>query len=145
MAADAWSIYQGFKEEISDSVKLKTDSFKMGLYLSTSNAATLTTTDSASVTSEHAAGNGYTAGGNALTTVSWTQTAGTATFDSDDVVWTASGAGMTFRFGVVYSTTAAATDLVCMTTFDNTPADISVSAGNSFTVQINANGYFQLT
>ncbi len=52
------------------------------------------------------------------------------------------------RFAVIYSQTAAAptTDtLVCVTTMDNAPDDITVTNGNTLTIDANASGVFTLT
>ena len=68
---------------------IDTDSFKMALFLSTSNIGAASTTY-AGVTNEHANANGYTTGGIAVTLT----LAGTTTVTVDistDPVWTASG------------------------------------------------------
>ena len=149
MAADAWKMYQSARERLADGTyDLDTDSFKMALFLSTSDAATLTagTNDNlADLTNEHANGNGYTTGGVALTNVVWTRSSNTVTFDCDNAVWTASGGSITCRFAVIYDDTHASDGLLCMTTLDNTPADVTVTDGNTLTVAINASGVFDLT
>src|SRR3954468_5721751 len=67
--------------------------WKVALFLSTSNANTLSvgTGVYGDLTNEHANANGYTTGGLALTAETWTNAAGTITFDAADPVWTASG------------------------------------------------------
>jgi hypothetical protein len=150
MAADVWKTYNKFKEYLGDgTIDLDNDAFKMGLYLSTSNAATLTLDEKGDLTNEHAAANGYTAGGEALTSVTWVESAGTVTFDCADVVWTASGGSIIARFAVIYDDTTAGappTDaLVCYSLLDNAPADVTVTTGNTLTVQINASGVFTLS
>lgn len=148
MAADAWSIYNKFKEYMADgTIDLDADAFKVALYLSTSNAATLTTDGLANVTNQHANANGYTTGGVALASVTWVESSGTVTFDSADPSWTASGGSIIARFAVVYDdtvTTPTADPMVCFSLLDNTPADVTVTDGNTLTLTINANGYFQL-
>jgi hypothetical protein len=72
----------------------------------------------------------------------WANAAGTETFDVADAQWTASGAGITARFAVLYSVTSG--DLIAFSILDSAPADVSVSAGNTLTVQINAAGVFTL-
>ena len=92
MAADAWDFYNVFTEYIGDGTcDLDNDAFKMALFLSTSNCATLTLDAYASFTNEHANANGYTTGGEALDNVVWTRTAGSTKLDCDNEVWTASG------------------------------------------------------
>lgn len=148
MAADAWSEYNNFKLDIGDgSIDLDTDAFKVALYTSSSNAATLTLNGKAAVTNEVANGNGYTTGGDSVT-ATWTESSGTVTFDSDDPSWTASGGSITARFAVVYDdtpTSPTADPLVCFSLLDNTPADVTVTDGNTLTLQLSANGYFQLS
>jgi hypothetical protein len=149
MAADAWKIYNKFKEYMADGlIDLDGDTFKMALFLSTSNCATLTWDDYADLSNEHANANGYTTGGETLASVTWTESAGTVTFDFADEVWTASGGSIICRFAVVYDdtpTTPVADPLVGYSLLDNTPADVTVNDGNTLTVQINANGMFQLS
>lgn len=62
---------------------------------------------------EIAAGNGYVAGGIALTSVTSTQTAGVYKLVTPtDLVWTASGAVGPFRYAVLYNSTAASGNLI---------------------------------
>ena len=115
-----------------------TDAFKEALFLSTSNIGAATTTF-AGVTNEHAAANGYTAGGIAVTvTLSGTTT---VTVDSTDPVWTASGGSITARFVVLYEVTG---DVVAYALLASTPADVTATAGNTLTIQHNASGVFTL-
>lgn len=147
MAADAWVLHDKIKEYIGDgTVDLDGDSFNMSLYLSTSNIATTSIDAKASATNEHASGNGYTTNGEAMTSVTWVESAGTVTFDSANVVWTASGGSITARFAGVFDDTVSSPvidPIVCHTLMDNAPADVTATSGNTLTVQINASGIFQ--
>lgn len=149
MAADAWKIYDGFKEYLGDgTIDMDLDAFKCALFLSTSNAATLSVDAFASITNEHAAANGYTAGGNAITTPTWVRSTGTVTFDFVDPVFTASGGSIICRFALVYDDSVATPVVdanVGYSLLDNAPDDVTVTTGNTLTIQINANGMFQLT
>lgn len=94
---------------------------------------------------EIAAGNGYTAGGGALTGVALTQTAGTVKFTSSAFVWTASGTGIpAWRRGVVYysgTLNGKVNPIVGHFLGDATPADIPLTtSGNTLTVTPNASG-----
>jgi hypothetical protein len=148
MAANAWAFYDSFSEALGDgTIDLDTDSMKVALFLSTSNAQTVTQATFASLTNELVA-TGYTAGGEAVVlaggaAAGWAQTGGTATLDIDDIVWTFS-AGATFRVAVLYSVTATGNDLIAFSLLDNAPADIVIGSGNSFTLQINASGVLTL-
>ncbi len=91
---------------------------------------------------EVANGNGYTTGGNAATTSSSAQSGGTFKLVlADPAVWTASGAGFTFRYAV----------LVDSTTGTNVGAwdygtSQAVAAGETVTVDLDAtNGVLQVT
>ena len=148
MASDAWSSYDKFKEYLGDgTIDLDGDAFKAALFLSTSNCATLTLDGLAALTNQHANANGYTTGGVALASVTWTESSGTLTFDSADPSWTASGGSIVARFAVIYDdtvTTPTADPMVCFSLLDNAPADVTVTDGNTLTLTINANGYFTL-
>lgn len=149
MAADKWRVYNKWKEYMSDgTVDMDADTFKMALFTSASNAATLTLDNFAALTNQVAGGNGYTAGGETLTTVTWNESSGTVTFDADNVVWTASGGSITARFAVIYDDTVATPvvdALVAYCLMDNTPADVTATDGNTLTVQINASGIFTVS
>ena len=147
MAADAWKIYNKFKEYMADGlIDLDGDSFKVALYLDTSNAATLTIDRKGNLTNEHANANGYTTGGVAVTQT-WVESAGVVTFDSDDPAWTASGGSIVARFAVLWDDTPTSIPdpIVAYSLLDNAPADVTVTDGNILTLQLNANGYFQLS
>jgi hypothetical protein len=148
VAADAWDVFDKFKEYTGDgTIDLDGDTFKIVLCSSTSNAATQTLQLYASLTEELSTANGYTNGGAALTSVTWTESAGTVTFDSADPSWTASGGSITARFAVVYDDTPTSpADPLCFSCLmDNSPADVTVTDGNTLTIQIHANGYFQVS
>lgn len=146
MAADAWVVHDKAKEYMGDgTVDLDGDSFKGILCLSTSNIATTSVNGYATVTNEHSSANGYTQGTLALTSVTWTESSGTVTFDCADLVWTASGGSIVARFGAVYDdtvTTPVADPVIAHTLLDNTPADVTATDGNTFTIAIHANGLF---
>lgn len=149
MAADAWKVYRTFKEYLGDgTVDMDGDVFKMVLADVGSNATNLDLIRYGSLTSEQASENGYTTGGKTCTTPVWSRTTGSVAFDSDDVAWTASGGSITVRYAAIYddSVTTVATDcMVCYTTLDNSPADVTVTDGNTLTVQINASGIFKVS
>jgi len=148
MAADAWDFYNEFTEFVGDgTIDLDADTFNLGLYLSTSNAATLTTSGRAALTNQHASANGYTQPGSALASVTWVRSGGTTTFDCADEVFTASGGSIVARFAVIDDDTVASpvTDpLVCYTLMDNSPADVTATDGNTLTIAMNASGIFTL-
>lgn len=150
-AADAWKFYQQFRDSMANGdMDLDDDSFFLALYLNAGNADTLTQGVNdliADVTSEHAANNGYSAGGIALTTV-WTLATDTMTFDyTSSPVWTAASGSIIARYAVLWDTTPSTPldPLMCMTTLDNTPLDVTVTDTNTLTVDANASGVFTMT
>lgn len=139
MAAGNWTFTDvGRTRMLNGTFDFDTDSFKIALFLSTSNIGAASTTF-AGVTNEHAAANGYTAGG-AATTVTLSGTT-TVTVDASDVQWTASGGSITARFAVLYEVGG---DVVAYCLLDSTPADVTATDGNILKVQINASGVFTL-
>jgi hypothetical protein len=147
-SATAWRTYRDFKTALGlKKVNLSSDTIKMALFLSTSNAGDvdLATAEYATLTNQHGnqSGSGYLTGGKTCT-ATWTETAGTLTFDVDDAVWTATGGSITARFAVLYSDTSTNKDLICYCILDSTPADVTATAGNTFTVAIHTNGVFTM-
>ncbi len=113
------------------------DTFKMALFLSTSNIGAGSTTY-AGLTNEVANAFGYTTGGVSVTlSLSGTTT---VTCACTDAIWTASGGSITARFGIVYK---VAGHVLAYVLLDNTPADVSVSDGNTLTVH-SGSGLFTL-
>ena len=148
MAADAWVVHDKIKEYIGNKVvDFDNDSFIIILCLSTSNIATTSVDAYATVTNEVATANGYTQGTKSLASPTWTESAGTVTFDAADVVWTASGGSITARFAAIYDDTVAspvADPVVCHSLLDNSPADVTATDGNTLTISMNASGIFTL-
>lgn len=139
-AAGTWTFTNGGRTKLLDGTfDLDSDSFKCALLLSTSNIGASSTTH-AGVTNEHANGNGYTTGGIAVTlTLSGTTT---VTVDiGTDPVWTASGGSITARFAEIYEVSG---NVLCYALLDSTPADVTATDGNTFTVAANASGVFTL-
>lgn len=113
------------------------DAFYMALVLSTSNFATGSLTKWGDVTNEIAAAFGYTAGGQALTSVIWSPNAAKAKFSSAPVVWNAAGGALTARGAVIYKLGTAnglVNPLVGRMLLDSTPADVTAPNGTPFIV-----------
>ena len=152
MASGKWKVYEYAKEYLADgTLDLDlTTNMKMALFLSTSNANTLSvgTGVYGDLTNEHANANGYTTGGVALTGETYTHSGGTATFDCDNAVWTASGGSITARFAVIYvdaTVNSIVKPLICVCLLDTTPADVTATDGNTLTIAINASGIFTVS
>lgn len=140
MAAGAWTFTNGGRTKLLDGTfDIDTDSYKMALFLSTSDLGAASTTF-AGVTNEHANANGYTTGGIAVVLT----LAGTTTVTVDiqtDPVWTASGGSIVARFAAIYEVGG---NILCYCLLDSTPADVTVTTGNTLTVAAHASGVFTL-
>lgn len=140
MAASAWAFTNtGRTSLINGTFDIDSDSWKCALFQSTSNIGAASTTYAA-LTNEVANANGYTTGGIAVVLT----LAGTTTVTVDittDPVWTASGGSIVARFAVIYE---VAGNVLCWSTLDTTPADVTATTGNTLTVAANASGVFTL-
>lgn len=141
MAAGNWTFTNAARTAILDGTfDFDSDSFKVALFLSTSNIGAASTAY-AGVTNEHANANGYTTGGIAVTLA----LSGTTTVKVDfsvDPVWTASGGNITARYAVLYEVGG---NVVAYCLLDSTPADVTATDGNTLTVAAHANGVFDLS
>jgi hypothetical protein len=140
MATGAWTFTDAGRTKLLDGTfDIDTDTYKMALFLSTSNLGAASTTY-AGVTNEHANANGYTTGGIAITF----SLTGTTTVKVDivtDPVWTASGGSIVARYAAIYE---VAGNVLCYCLLDSTPADVTCTTGNTLTVAAHANGVFTL-
>lgn len=150
MAADAWVVYDQIVEVMADgTLDFDTDSFRVALVTSSYTPSASHTAWSSISGNEVANGNGYSTHGDGIT-VTWSQTSGTATFDSDNPSWTASGGSITARYAVLVhdangDNALAGTDIpIAYSLLDNTPADVVANDGADLTIQISSNGYFQV-
>ena len=140
MSAGSWTFTNGGRTSLLDGTfDIDSDTWKMALFTSSSNIGASSTTY-AGVTNEVANGNGYTTGGASITlTLSGTTT---VTVDIEtDPTWTASGGSIVARFAVIYEVSG---NVLCYCLLDSTPADVTVTDGNSLTVAAHANGVFTL-
>lgn len=138
-AAGAWTFPDSARTDLlNGTFDLDSDTWKMALFLSTSNIGAASTTY-AGLTNEHANANGYTTGGTAIT-ISLSGTT-TVTADSTDATWTASGGSIVARFAVIYEVGGR---VLCYCLLDSAPADVTITTGNQLTVQINVSGVFTL-
>ena len=143
MSAGAWTFTNGGRTSLlNGTFDIDSDTWKMALFQSTSDIGAASTTY-AGVSNEVAnnpSTTGYTTGGISVTLT----LAGTTTVTVDistDPVWTAVSASLTARFGVIYE---VAGNVLCYCLLDSAPADVTATAGNTLTVQINASGVFTL-
>lgn len=132
--------FNAFVADVANKVhNLGSDTLKI---LLTDVAPVATNTIKANLT-EIAAGNGYAAGGTAVTITASSQSGGTYKLVGNNVTFTASAGSIAqFRYAVIYNSTAASGNLIGW--WDN-GAEVNVTSGNSFQVQLDAvNGILQL-
>lgn len=143
MAATAWQLYNEAKKYIGNgTIQLGVTAMKCKLATSASNASTFTISTFASITSEIGTSGGYAAGGKALTNIAWTVGASAKQykFDSDDLIWTATGGPLTnVKYAVIG---VSGGRVLCWSRLST--AQFTVTIGNTLTLQMNAAGIFTL-
>jgi hypothetical protein len=119
---------------------LSTDVLKVML---TDTAPVATNTVKSNIT-EITAANGYAAGGNVASFVSWSQASGVWKLVIGQPTFTASGGSIAqFRYPVLYNSTAAGLNLIGWMDYG---AEINVTNGNGFQVQFDqTNGVLTIT
>lgn len=149
MAATAWAVYHRAKKYLlSGGIDLDTDVFRMSLFTSASNAASIDSLSViGSVTNEVAEANGYSSSGKALSGVTWTAGASASEmrFDATARIWSASGGDITgIKYAVIWKegASAGARKLLCYSQLS--AAQFTITSGNTLTVTPSANGIFEL-
>jgi hypothetical protein len=141
VAASVWTFPDSARTDLlNGTFDLDTDTFLMALFLSTSNIGAASTTY-AGLTNEHANANGYTTGGISLGTLSLSGTSTVTVDETTNPQWTASGGSITARYAVIYESGGR---VLCYCLLDDTPADVTATAGNTFTVTFHNSGVFTL-
>jgi hypothetical protein len=140
MAAGTWTLPDSARTDLlNGTFDIDSDSWKMALFLSSSNIGAGSTTYAA-LTNEHANANGYTTGGIAIAL----NLSGTTSVKVDittDPVWTASGGSIVARFAVIYEVGGR---VLCYCLLDSTPADVTATDGNTLTVAAHTSGVLTL-
>lgn len=131
----AYSKYNQFVEDLAKAVhNFGTHTFKVAL----SNSAPSASHATLSQITELSTANGYTAGGQTTTISGTTQSGGTLTLvASDPAAWTASGAGITFRYAALYNDTPTSPADPLIAYWDN-GSSTTVTAGNTLQVDLAA-------
>ncbi len=154
MAADGWKMYDHSKEFIGDgTIDLDAgDAYFSVVLLDSGYTASLAHETYADISGDElSTANGYTVGGDICSSTTWTESSGTITFDADDPAWTASGGSITARFAVLVhiaagSSVPLSTDkLIAYSLLDNTPADVTATDGQTFTLTLTSNGFFTMS
>lgn len=145
MAAGNWIMYDNAKLEIAkNTIDLDSHTFKVQLHTNSYTPNRSTHTVRADLTNELSTANGYTATGQALTSVTVTNSSGTTTFDAADPAWTASGGSIgPFRIAVIYDDTHASDALLAYCILES--SDLTATAGQTATIALSASGILTLS
>lgn len=143
MAVSAKVYYAAVTSLANEEIDWGTDTIKCALFTSSLSITQATDQyfDAAPYTTNQVAnGNGYTTGGETLTTKTEAFVSNVKQFDADNVVWSTST--ITARYAIVYSDTPASNKpLICYVDFGQ---DVSSSGGN-FTITWDSTGIFTAT
>lgn len=146
MAAGAWTFYNIAKKKLMDGTfDLDTNTFRMSLYTSASNAATLTLSTRTSVTTEVTEQFGYSSSGKPLASITWAVGASATEFrwNCAAIVWTAAGGSIaSIKYAVIWQSSGVADKLLCFSQLST--AQFTVTSGNTLTITPSANGIFEL-
>jgi hypothetical protein len=129
-----WTKFQAFVEHEAEKVhNLGSDTLKVMLLNTAPDAAADAV--KADLPAEISAGNGYTAGGTAVTVTTSAQAAGTYTLAANQVVFTAAGGSIgPFRYVVLYNDTPTSpADPLIM--YTDHGSSITLTAGQTYTVR----------
>ena len=126
----AYNKFNSFVEAVDEKVHdLGSDTLKIMLVNSPAPVATNSVKNNLT---EISAGNGYSAGGSAVTITSSAQSSGTYSLVATDLVFTASGGSIgPFRYAVLYNDTAANDELIAWWDYGS---NVTLLTGETFTV-----------
>lgn len=145
MAASQFAIFHTFKARIGQKlIDLDTDDIKCALISAAWTPSLSGNAGWADISANEITGDGYTATGLSVTNLTFTDTAGTVTWDCDDPSWVAGASGISARYCVFYDNTDASKTLISYSLLDTTPADHSVTTGQTFLITLPTTGIFQL-
>lgn len=151
MSAGDFTVFNLAKKKIGGgTIDLDTDSFKVVLCgsaqtIAANFAGSSTDCRYADLTDELSTANGYTQASKALSSVTWTESTGTVTFDAADVAWTLTGS-ITYKYGVVYDDTATNKDLLGFFDADTSSGSATVSpTAGTHSITWNASGLFHIS
>ena len=140
MATDTWNVFNEFVQDIgAEQHTLGSDTMKVALTnsLPAGTEANWNTTDFPAPTNA----NGYTAGGNTLTGVSYTETGGTGTFDFADSVFTATAGGIgPFQYAIFYNSSSTSPTNALLGWVDY-GSSITLGDGETLTIGTTTNAF----
>ena len=136
MAAGNFVVLDAAQEKIGAAVNLDSDAFSLVL-LTNAQALTAAFTGAsgqalyADLTAE-VVGTGYTAGGEAMTGVSWATVGDVTTFEADPVTWET--ATLTAKYAAIIDTTVAGDPIIGFADLETTDPSGRSAAATDFTV-----------
>jgi hypothetical protein len=135
MPTASYAKYTSGVEFLVEGINAGSDAWKVAL----SNTVNVADTTFTPGTTDLATGNGYTQGGNAATTASSTQTAGTYKLVlNSPATWTATGSVGPFRYAILWDSTTSQP-----VAYWDYGSSITLTSGDTFTVTLDGtNGVF---
>ena len=132
----------GKKKLLDGTIDLDSHAFKVALFnnIAVYNSAHDELADISA--NEIANGNGYTTGGQALSSITLNESGGTVTWDAADADWTASGAGLSAYKAAIYDDTVVGKPLLAFIDLDGLQNAV---AGAHLKLIWNASGILTLT
>ncbi len=141
MAAGAWTFTNAGRTDLLDAVfDVDSDTYKMALFLSTSNLGAASTTFAGATNEVGTTNTGYTAGGASIAMTKSGTTTVTVVITTAPV-WTAGSANLTAKFAAIYEVGGR---ILCYCTLDSGGADVTATSGNTLTVGTNGGTVFTL-
>lgn len=141
MAAGSWTFTNTTRTKIlNGQFDLDSDTLKVALFTSASNIGATSTTY-AGLTSEVANANGYSTGGITVSPLVLAGTTSVTVKFGSNPTWTASGGSIVARFAVLYESGG---DVIAYCLLDSTPANVTVTSGNSLTIDATTTPIFTL-
>ncbi len=142
--APSITVYNHTKSRFLSGANAVGDTYRVNLYtVLPANLTATTKTAAESGATQLATANGYTQNTMALTGVTVTiTTTDDATFDANDVSWTATGGSIAAAFAMVYNDTDTDDPPVFRVDFDGT---VTATVGIPLVIGWNASGIFTLT
>lgn len=133
MAAGAWTATNNTRTYIANGTLQSGDTYKMALFLSTSNIGAASTTYAGLTNEVGTTNTGYSTGGIGVA-ITLSGTTSVAAAMTTAPIWTAGSANLTARFAVIYEVGG---NVLCYCLLDSTPADVTATSGNTLTVGTN--------
>jgi hypothetical protein len=148
MAASPWTFYNLAKKHLMDgNIDLDSNSFRMSLYTSASNVASVYVSVLGDLNNEVTEAFGYSSSGKPLAGVTWAVGASATEyrFNCAPTQWVAAGGNISaIKYAVIWQAAGSpgAQKLLCYTQLST--VQFTVTSGNSLTITPSANGIFEL-